>query len=97
MAAMRPDGQAVEIPMGQPKARGRNLSSERAIRIRDLLIVLLVRGVGLSIPDVVAVLSVGNINRSQVYDRLSRCPVNLKDVITTLRAEASDGAQTRVG
>lgn len=74
MAAMRPDGRAIEIPIGGGRPRGRSLSDAGATRIRDLILSLLRDGAGLSIPDTLAVLAKLRLSRSQVYGRLERCP-----------------------
>ena len=48
-------GVATDRP-GERKARGKNLTLESAIRLRDLLAVVLITDLGLSVPDAHAVL-----------------------------------------
>jgi hypothetical protein len=89
MAAMRPDGTAIETPIGRGRPRGRALSDAGATRIRDLILSLLRDGVELSIPDTLAVLAKLRLSRSQVYGRLERGPrLPRREVLERLLREA---------
>lgn len=76
--------------MQRTRARGRNLSLESKIRLRDLLAALLVEGMGLSKPDAVSVLSMGAVTENHLRQRLRKCPGNIRDIFRELRQEVAD-------
>jgi hypothetical protein len=95
MAAMRPDGAAVEMPIGAGRPRGRTLSDVTATRLRDLILSLLRDGVGLSGPDALLVLGKLDLSRSQLYDRLGRCPrLPRGEIVRRLLEIADEGEST---
>ena len=92
-----PDGIAVERPV-ERKARGRTLSLEQSIRLRDLLGALLVLALGLSIPDARAVLGLGAITTTHLRRRLRKLPPGVRMIFSELQREAaSHGSQGRLG
>lgn len=85
MAVMNRSGLGAELPIGTPKGRGRVLSNDRARRLRDLLLVLLVRVMRLSVPDAIAVLKSGSISRRHADRILDACPLGPMAVVRKLR------------
>lgn len=83
--------------MDRTKPRGRTLSLERCIRIRDLLLALLVWGMRLSKPDAVAILNLGAITERNARYRLEKCPSNVAEIFSSLKREVDVGTQERVG
>jgi hypothetical protein len=87
------DGIAIERPV-ERKARGRSISLEQAIRLRDLLGALLVLELGLSAVDARAVLGLGAITTTHLRRRLKKLPPNVQMIFRELHREvASRGAQ----
>lgn len=92
MACERSSGEEAEWPMGVLRQRGRNLSEEEARRLRDMILALLIRVMGLSVPDAQTVCMLGSsITRDRVYKRLRKCPLSQRDVVRRIRSLLGGG------
>jgi hypothetical protein len=94
---VKPNGEALESPVIAMKSRGRQLSLESALRLRDLLVTLLVVDLGLSVPDARRVLMLGSITEDHIRRRVKATPANVKTLIADLRQEMLDGSEIGVG
>lgn len=70
--------------------RGRNLSDEGCLRLRDLLAALLVWGLDLSKPDAARVLGQCPISEDHLRRRLKDCPKNIAAIMANLRDKGVD-------
>ncbi len=74
-----------------PALRGHNITLAEARRLHDILIVILHRLIGLSVPDVSVVLTRGA-TPNHVYKRLRECPMSSEDAVNQLRTWIRSGA-----
>lgn len=90
MSWQSPSGEAVPLPVRVPKRRGRTLSAAQARRLRDLLCFVLIRVLGLSLADCVAVINLGA-SPDHVTKRLRACPLDERAVLDLLRGARRAG------
>ena len=86
MSWIKPDGRECERPV-ERKSRGKNLSLEGAIRIRDLIALTLVVDLGLSGPDAELVLRTCAITTTHMRRRLKQIPPGIRSGFAELRRE----------
>ena len=84
-----PDGIAIDRPV-ERKSRGRSLTLEQSIRLRDLLGALLVLELGLSVPDARAVLGLCPVTEQHLRRRLKLMPSNVQMIFRELQREVAD-------
>jgi hypothetical protein len=90
MACMKANGEGVEAPFGRFKQRGKNLSDVEIRRIRDLLLVLLVKIMRLSVDDVQAVFE-SAVRERQVRNIIRANPTGHREVTRQLRELLTGG------
>jgi hypothetical protein len=95
MAAILPDGRATEIPMGEPRARGRRLPAREIRRLQGLVCSLLLDGAKLSPSDASRVFSEA-INPDGVTKRAKRVPPRVRSGLKSLGGEFASHA-SRLG
>jgi hypothetical protein len=87
------DERPVELPMGQPRARGgRTLSDADVRRYRDMLAKLLIDGAGCTMRDAHAVLASKTITPLYLSARAKRCPVPVREILFAIVGGPQGGA-----
>jgi hypothetical protein len=87
------DETPVELPMGQPRARGgRTLSDADVRRYRDMLAKLLIEGAGVTMRDAHAVLAARPVTPLYLSARAKRCPVPVKEILWAITEGSAGGA-----
>lgn len=88
MRGVKPDGRAVEIETLPGKPRGKRLTNAQVRRIRDLLAVLLLKGVRLTPTDARRVLEAAPMGERNLRDRVAACPVELRGIVAAINQAA---------